>query len=245
MIMDHEQDKLAELTFFSGHAESDEYNVFTEPCTRKLFRRCLQLARLGPGAAVADIGCGSGVFSRLLRESNIKTVGLDLSHSLLAVGRCKDPELDLVAADAELLPFPSGSLDGVMLSGIIHHLPEPSRCAGEVFRVLKPGGAFVAFDPNRLNPFMYLYRDRSSPFYSSKGVTANERPVVPQRVCSVFSNAGFQVAPSEYISMSYRYIADSRIKFLLSLYNSMESILFRSEAFKYYRAFVLTYGFKP
>ncbi len=242
---EHEQDKLAERAFFSGHAASDGYNVFSGPYTLKLFRRCVELAQLKPGAAVADVGCGSGVFSRLLREHGFKTVGLDLSYSLLAVGRRKCSGLDLVAGDAERLPFPSESLDGVMLSGIVHHLPEPGRCAGEVFRVLKPGGVFVAFDPNRLNPFMYLYRDRSSPFYSSRGVTPNERPVVPKRVRSVFSNAGFRVAPSEYMSMRYRYIADSRMKFFLLLYNGIESILFGPEALKRYRVFVLSYGFKP
>ena len=44
--------------------------------------------------------------------------------------------------------------------------------------MLRPGGRFVAFDPNRMNPFMCLYRDRSSPFYSPVGVTENERPVL-------------------------------------------------------------------
>ena len=47
--------------------------------------------------------------------------------------------------------------------------------------MLRPGGRFVAFDPNRMNPFMWLYRDRSSPFYSPVGVTQNERPVLAPR----------------------------------------------------------------
>ena len=245
MNTDYKQDKLAELAFFSGHAEVDEYNVFTEPSTRRLFNRCMQLARLKPAISVADIGCGSGVFSQLLRESNVNAIGLDLSHPLLVLGRRKYPGASFVAGDAESLPFPTGKLDGVLLSGIIHHLPEPSQCAREVFRVLKPGGAFIAFDPNRRNPFMYLYRDRSSPFYNSTGVTANERPVVSEQVRDVFTDAGFQVAPSDYISMSYKYIADSRMRYLLSLYNIIESMLFRPWMLRCYRSFVLTYGFKP
>jgi SAM-dependent methyltransferase len=136
-------------------------------------------------------------------------------------------------------------MDAVLLSGIIHHLPEPSQCAREVFRILKPGGTFAAFDPNRRNPFMYLYRDRSSPFYNSTGVTPNERPVVPEQVAATFADAGFQVAPSDYMSMSYRYIADSRMRYLLSLYNTMESMFFRPWILKRYRGFVLTYGYKP
>jgi ubiquinone/menaquinone biosynthesis C-methylase UbiE len=245
MTTDCKQDKLAELAFFSGHAAVDEYNVFTEPSTRKLFNRCMQLARLKPATSVADIGCGSGVFTQLLRERDVNAIGLDLSYPLLVLGRHKYPEVSFVVGDAERLPFPTGKMDAVLLSAIIHHLPEPSQCAREVFRILKPGGAFVAFDPNRCNPFMYLYRDRSSPFYNSTGVTANERPVVPEQVTATFTDAGFQVAPSDYISMSYRYIADSRMSYLLSLYNTIESMLFRPLIFKRYRAFVLTYGFKP
>ena len=244
MLPDRQQDKRAELAFFSDHAEVDEYNVFTGPSTQRLFQRCFRLARLKPGTVVTDIGCGSGVFTQLLRQSNINGIGLDLSYPLLAIGRGKYPGASFVVGDAECLPLPAGKIDAVLLSGIIHHLPDPSQCAREVFRILKPGGAFIAFDPNRRNPFMYLYRDRSSPFYSSKGVTANERPVAPEAVREVFAGAGFQVAPSDFISMDYEYIADSRMKYLLSLYNVLESMLFRPWIFKKYRAFVLTCGFK-
>ena len=127
-------------------------------------------------------------------------VGLDISPKLIALGRSRYPDLEFLEGDAEHLPFPSSSLDGVLLSGLVHHLPDPSRCAAEVFRVLKPGGAFVAFDPNRINPFMYLYRDRSSPFYSSVGVTENERPVLAQQVAAVFRKSGFKVG-TDYISI--------------------------------------------
>ena len=47
------------------------------------------------------------------------------------------------------------------------------------------GRPFVAFDPNRMNPFMYLYRDRSSPLYSPVGVTPNQRPVLAREIFRV------------------------------------------------------------
>jgi SAM-dependent methyltransferase len=100
MTTDYKQDKLAELAFFSGHAAVDEYDVFTEPSTRKLFGRCMQLARLKPATFVADIGCGSGVFSQLLRESGVNAIGLDLSHPLLVLGRHKYPGVNFVVGDA-------------------------------------------------------------------------------------------------------------------------------------------------
>ena len=100
----------------------------------------------------------------------------------------------------------------MLLSGVVHHFPDPSRCAAEVFRVLRPHGRFVAFDPNRMNPFMWLYRDRASPFYSPVGVTANERPVLAREVAAVFERAGFAVS-SHYLSgLAYRYVASPRAR---------------------------------
>src|SRR5260370_39045015 len=61
-----------------------------------------------------------------------------------------------------------------------------------------------------MNPFMWLYRDRASPVYSSVGVTANERPVLAREVGAVFARAGFEVS-SHYLSgLAYRYVASAR-----------------------------------
>ena len=184
------QDKQTEVEFFDRSAEQDEYNVFTEAASQKLIDAFSRLSGLPAGAKVADLGCGSGVFTYLLHRKGYEAVGLDISAKQLEIARSKYPDIRFCEGDVEALPFPSGSLDGVLLSGVVHHLPDPHRCAAEVFRVLRPGGRFMAFDPNRRNPFMWLYRDRSSPFYSPVGVTENERPVLADGVKRVFPSAG-------------------------------------------------------
>jgi SAM-dependent methyltransferase len=127
----------------------------------------------------------------------------------------------------------------------LHHLPERSRCAAEVFRILRPGGKFVAFDPNRMNPFMYLYRDRSSPFYSPVGVTENERPVLAHEIAATFHDAGFRVG-TEYLSgLKYRYIASGKVRWLLPLYNAIDSVVFSPGFMQRFRAFVFSFGEKP
>ena len=172
-------------------------------------------------------------------------VGLDISPKLIRIARSKYPKVEFLEVVVYQLPFPDGSLDGVLLSGLVHHLPDPTRCAGEVFRVLKSGGAFVAFDPNRMNPFMYLYRDRSSPFYSSVGVTENERPVLAHEVAAVFRGLGFAVG-TDYISdLRYRYLASSKLRWLLPAYNALDRTLFAPGFMKPLRSFVLTFGRKP
>jgi ubiquinone/menaquinone biosynthesis C-methylase UbiE len=236
------QNKAKEIEFFD--ATNDEYDVFLPASKARIIAAFRRLTGLPAGAKVADIGCGSGTFSALLGDAGYEVTGLDISPALIATARAKHPNVSFVEGDAENLPFDSGSFDGVLLSGLVHHFPDPQRCIGETFRVLRPGGKIVAFDPNRLNPFMYFYRDPSSPFYSSTGVTENERPVLPRETLRHFRVAGFS-ASVEYMSgMSYRYIASAKARILLPTYNAIDKMLFAPNFMKSMRPFVLTYGTK-
>lgn len=238
------QDKSKEIAFFDAHAEADDYDVFTPEANNKLIDAFVRLSGLLPGAHVVDLGCGSGVFTELLRRRGYSSVGVDISPKLVALGRTRYPGLELLEGDAENLPFPSDSLDGVLLSGLVHHFPDPQRLAAEVRRILKPGGRFVAFDPNRMNPFMYLYRDRSSPFYSSVGVTENERPIRARQVVGVFSEQGFEVQTDYLAGLAYRYVASKRTRLLLPIYNFIDNVVFNLPIMKPLRPFVLTSGVK-
>ena len=238
------QDKGKEIAFFDAHAEADEYDVFTPQANEKLIAAFVRLSGLPRGAHVADLGCGSGVFTELLQRKGYQSVGLDISPKLVALGRRKYPGIELIEGDAENLPFPAESLDGLLLSGLVHHFPDPRRLASEVKRVLRRGGRFVAFDPNRINPFMWLYRDRSSPFYSPVGVTENERPVLAWQVAEVFRNEGFRVQTDYLAGLAYRYVASERARTLLPVYNFIDNVVFNLPLVKPLRPFVLTSGEK-
>ncbi len=245
MIAASAQDKQKEIAFFDSHAAVDAYDVFAPETNALLIDAFVRLSELPAGSRVADLGCGSGVFTDVLRQKGYASTGVDLSPKLIGIARTKYSGIEFVEGDVEHLPFADGSFDGVLLSGLVHHLPDPARCAAEVFRVLRPGGKFMAFDPNRMNPFMYLYRDRSSPFYSSVGVTANERPVLADEIAAVFRRAGFAVG-TEYLSnLRYRYVASGRVRWLLPLYNAIDGALFAPAFMQRFRAFVLTFGEKP
>jgi ubiquinone/menaquinone biosynthesis C-methylase UbiE len=244
MSMVSSQDKRKEIAFFDSHAAESAYDVFTPESNARLINACIRLMDQKCGARVVDLGCGSGVFSDLLQHAGFSCVGLDISPRLIAIGRRKYPNVEFVEGDVEHLPFPNASFDAVLLSGLVHHLPDPSRCAAEVYRVLRPGGRFVAFDPNRMNPFMWLYRDRASPFYSSVGVTENERPVLARERAEVFRQAGFAVG-TEYLSnLRYRYVASVKVRWLLPIYNAIDGVLSGLPFAKRFRSFVLTFGEK-
>jgi SAM-dependent methyltransferase len=242
MRTDGLQDKHKEVAFFDAHAASDEYDVFSPDANARLIEAIVRLGGWPSGARVADLGCGSGVFTDLMRRKGFASVGVDISPKLVALGRSKYSGLELIEGDAENLPFDSGSFDGVLLSGLIHHFPDPRRLVAEVRRILKPGGRFVAFDPNRMNPFMWLYRDRASPFYSSIGVTENERPILAWRVAKIFQDEGFRVQSTYLAGLAYRYVASSKTRTLLPIYNFIDNSVFNLTIMGPLRPFVLTSG---
>jgi ubiquinone/menaquinone biosynthesis C-methylase UbiE len=239
------QDKRNEVAFFDAHAAADDYNVFSESANARLIDSFVRLSGLEPGARVIDLGCGSGTFTYLLKQRGYAAAGLDMSPKLLQLARRKYPDLQFDEGDVEALPYEEASVDGVLLSGIVHHLPDARLCAAEVMRVLRPRGRFVAFDPNRANPFMYLYRDRSSPFYHSVGVTANERPVRAREVAETFRAAGLEVRTDYLSKLPYRYVASPMARVGLSIYHFLDNWMSRPDFMKPYSAFVLTYGEKP
>jgi ubiquinone/menaquinone biosynthesis C-methylase UbiE len=239
------QNKQSEIEFFDSHGAVNAYDVFTPETNEHLIDIFIRLSGLPVGASVVDLGCGSGAFTNILQRRGYRCSGVDLSSKLIAIARAKFSDIEFVEGDIENLPFADASFDGVMFSGVLHHLPELSRCAAEAFRILRPGGRFVAFDPNRMNPFMYLYRDRTSPFYSSVGVTQNERPVLAGEITKIFQSAGFRVG-TEFISgMKYRYVASGAVRWLLPAYNIIDSFLFSPAFLRWFRAFVFSFGEKP
>lgn len=239
------QNKKKEIDFFDGYGASGAYDVFTPETNERIVDIVVRLLGLPPPARIADLGCGTGVFSGLLRRRGFDVSGVDLSPALIRIARDKYPDIAFLEGDVERLPFADASFDGVLLAGVLHHLPDRDACAAEAHRILRPGGRFVAFDPNRHNPFMYLYRDRSSPFYSSYGVTENERPVVAAELAATFRAAGFKAGTEFHSGLNYRYIASRRLRWLLPAYNAADRVLFTPPSMERMRQFVFTFGEKP
>jgi ubiquinone/menaquinone biosynthesis C-methylase UbiE len=124
----------------------------------KIHRRTIKLARLQPGEAVLDVGCGPGDLTRRAARkvgAEGRAVGIDASPEMIAEARKnaarKGREVDFRVAAIEDLPFDDGEFDVVLSSFMLHHLPGDLKDRGlaEVRRVLKPGGRLLAVDLGR------------------------------------------------------------------------------------------------
>lgn len=75
-------------------------------------------------------------------------------------------------------------------------------------------------------------------------MTENERPIVAAEMVRVFTAAGFHVSIGYLSGIRCRYIASSRLRWALPIYNLLDYMLFRLGSLKPYSAFVLTRGVK-
>jgi len=107
------------------------------------------LAALVPvGLAVVDAGCGDGFLTELLAERCERVVGVDHSPERLAVARARLDAGNVAFEQGEVdaLPLRAGSMDVVIFSMVLHHVPDIGAALADARRVLRPGGRVVVAD---------------------------------------------------------------------------------------------------
>jgi ubiquinone/menaquinone biosynthesis C-methylase UbiE len=120
---------------------------------QSMLRAYLDDIELPDGAAVLDVGCGTGAVSReLARCPGIgRVIGVDPSPVFLATARkLADnlPNLSFIEGDGRALPCEDSSFDALLFHTTLSHVPEPQAALAEAFRVLRPGGVLAVFDGN-------------------------------------------------------------------------------------------------
>ena len=116
-----------------------------------LTRRLIATLPAGPRDTLLDLAAGTGLSAALLAEmTRGRVVGIDLVRATLAqaqprANRARE-RLALVCADAEVLPFPDGMIDGVLCECAFCLFPDGDGAARELRRVLRPGGRLALSD---------------------------------------------------------------------------------------------------
>lgn len=110
-------------------------------------------------AAILDVGTGKGYFAIFLASQGYRVLtgepSTDRSHyagQAWALNAEKAGVRDRIRFehfDAAKMPFADGAFDAVFCFGVLHHVADANRrdVLREAFRVTKPGGAVVLFEP--------------------------------------------------------------------------------------------------
>ena len=148
--------------------------------------------------AVLDLGGGSGALSSLLEDvPNTWSVCLDISYAML-----EHSSGVRIQGDALSLPFASDSFSLIIAAALFHHLPRraPSLLR-ECFRVLRPGGRLLGYDPSSLCLQNRLFMT-GGPLRLNL-FSPDERPIAPDGLLAAATAEGF-CNPS-YFPFSFHY----------------------------------------
>ena len=118
-------------------------------------KRAISLLALRGNERVLDVGCGTGVLTRLIAQrltgADACAVGLDAAPKMIGVARRRAsglPRLRFDVGVAESLAYPDASFDSAVSTFFFHHIDAElkRRSLAELLRVLKPGGRLVIVD---------------------------------------------------------------------------------------------------
>ncbi len=101
--------------------------------------------------SVLDIGAGRGISSYALAKDGWQVTALEPDNSnIVGSGAIKqlaaeaNLQIELSEECGESLPFDNNSFDLVFARQVLHHARNLSQFCNEIYRVMKPGGLFIA-----------------------------------------------------------------------------------------------------
>jgi len=108
---------------------------------------------VGPEHTVLDVATGTAAVAiELVRRTGCRVVGLDQSREMLATGRRRvseaglDGRIELVEGNAERLPYPEASFDGLTFTYLLRYVDDPAATLRELARVVRRGGTIAMLE---------------------------------------------------------------------------------------------------
>lgn len=181
-------------------------------------KKAMQLLRLQPGEQVLDLCGGTGDFAVLAAREvgpSGTVVVCDISPAMMIVGRNKAhlsgvlERIQWVQGDAERMGFADQCLDAVIVGYGLRNFVSLESGLEEIFRVLKPGGRFMAMEfsiprATWLRVLYHQYSFRVLP-WAGRMITGSAEPFhylaesirvfpPPEKILTLLTNLGMEQA---------------------------------------------------
>jgi 2-polyprenyl-3-methyl-5-hydroxy-6-metoxy-1,4-benzoquinol methylase len=116
---------------------------------------------------ILDVGCGNGWLNKALVSNKVEVISLDiaLKNAEKAYQNNPHPNHSAVVADVYHLPFEEGSIDAIVASEIIEHVPNPRLFIEKLLIPLKKGGKLIITTPynEQISSSLCIHCNKSTP----------------------------------------------------------------------------------
>ena len=137
---------------FIGIFEGESREIFTK--RKEIVTAC----KLKPEMAVADVGAGTGLFTRLFAKEvgpKGKVYAVDIAPKFIEhiEKTCKEAgfkNVEGIVGKPESTGLPENSVDLAFICDTYHHFEFPLKMMASIHRALKPGGQVVLVDFHRI-----------------------------------------------------------------------------------------------
>jgi ubiquinone/menaquinone biosynthesis C-methylase UbiE len=172
---------------------AEEYAKVLENPERDKWQRpheVITALKLRPDEVVADIGAGSGYFTRRLARHAAKVYAVDIDAKLLErIAKAGLKNVETVLASGGDPKLPAGAVDTVFICDVLHHIEGRPAYYEKLKASLKPGGRVVIVD----------FHKRKLPVGPPESMKLSE-----EQVAQEFAAAGFQTAEThEFLPYQY------------------------------------------
>jgi SAM-dependent methyltransferase len=118
------------------------------------------LAETARRGVIADLGCGDGATLAALERRRLveASFAIDVSPERVAAAEQAVPGAIGIVASASATGLPDASVDGVVCSQVIEHMPDDRELAPELARILRPGGWLYVGSVLRRRRAFWLYK---------------------------------------------------------------------------------------
>jgi ubiquinone/menaquinone biosynthesis C-methylase UbiE len=184
----------------------------------RLADKVVALASPKAGDSVLDIATGTGLAAipsaRLVGKGG-KVVGVDISQGMLdrariAIASAGLENVELVAADAEMLDYPASSFDIVLCASALPYMTDVPSALRSWHGLMKPGGR-LAFNCWSEGSYITGHMIRAvATRHGIKMPVTGEETGTPDRCRSVLTDAGF-VDPEVLIESSGHFITMEQV----------------------------------